>query len=55
MRFKNNGPITLYVVMDVQYGNVVKTRTNKVQAIRDAKTFEVVTKRTHKVLTYDQR
>lgn len=55
MRYKNNGPVTLYVVVDVDYGDVEDTYTNKARAHGHARVAADETGRKFCVLTYDQR
>ena len=54
MRFKNDGPLTLYVVMSVEYGRVVATFTNKKSA-RDWMRKMGFTASEARLLSYDQR
>lgn len=56
MRYKNNGPVALYVVMDTELGNVVSTHTN-LRAARSLAENGNQAKGVGRyvVLTYDQR
>lgn len=51
MKYKNNGPVTLYVVIDSEWGSVQKTYTNKQAALQHVKEAA----RPLILLTYDQR
>ena len=55
MRYKNDAPITLYVVVDTEWGDGVVTRTNLQAARSQAQAWTRETGRVHVVRKYDQR
>ena len=61
MKFRNNGPVTYYIVLDTKYGNLAASFTNlsvarsHARSLNNAAQMEADVANRYTVLTYDQR